>query len=365
MLAAMAIEVIVWFYLIIIMGIALIAAVLVFLAGRWVKGALENGPTETAAEAEDEPTTAMDGGGEAGKHRPRKRRFRLPNLRDPLTRTRWLFGGGVAVIMILAANAVIIPLSSSNVFCGRACHNMNPEYQTWSRSSHSKVTCTACHVDPTLKGLAYEKIVEGPLGLLHTIQDSYEKPFNPESHYSQELLPKVRCERCHANENRRFTFAGSLIMDHKAHSDAGLDCTVCHNRVTHLGAEEYEPLKSTWEEAKDHKYKNFLTMKDGCFRCHSSNLLARDENTLHLIKNERKPPGACTTCHTTDFKKMPAGHAKRDWRDVHGQVAAENFEDCLTCHEAGAKYDYDGKAWCLVCHDKKAMDGFRERLTKS
>lgn len=362
MIAAMAIEVIVWFYLIIISAMTVIAAGLIVYARRRIK---EYAPQKDDRDEDNTPEMApadTDGGDMSGRRAPRKIWwFRLPDFSDRVVRVRLFLLGGLAVIMWLFSMALIIPASSNVLFCGQACHNMNPEYQTWKVSSHSKITCTACHVDPTLYGLAYEKIVEGPLGLLHTVTESHEKPINEASHVSQEKLPAVRCERCHANENRKFTFSSGIYMDHKAHGKAGIQCAVCHNRVTHLGAEEFEPLKSEWEEAEEFKFKNYLTMKDGCFRCHSSNKQLRDEHALHLIKNHKEPPSACKTCHTKEFKKMPLGHANGDWRDKHGAEVVKNLKYCLTCHEAGAKFDHEGTPWCLVCHDEAQMTRFRAK----
>lgn len=346
-IAAMAIEVIVWFYLIILTAVTVLAVALLMQARRWIRKYVQK---PVVSESAERPAPIDTDGGlpDDGNERNIKR-FRL------------LLLGGVAAIVGLFFTAITIPLSSNPAFCGQACHNMNPEYQTWKLSSHSKITCTACHVDPTIFGLAYEKTVEGPLGLLHTLKDEHEKPINEASHVSQEKLKAVRCERCHANENRKFTFSSGIFMDHKKHNRAGIQCAVCHNRVTHLGAEEYEPLKSEWEEAKGFKFKNYLTMKDGCFRCHDSNKRNRDKHALELIKNEKTPPGACKTCHTAEFKKMPLGHGEPKWRDTHGAKAQENLKYCLTCHEAGMKFDNKGKPWCLTCHDEAKMAEFRTR----
>lgn len=138
-------------------------------------------------------------------------------------------------------------------------------------------------------------------------------------------------------------------MDHKAHEKAEIDCVVCHNRVTHLGATKYEPLRSNWEEATDFKYEDFLTMRQGCFRCHGKHDTARSEETLALIKNGKIPPRACTTCHTKQFD-FPRGHLKSSWRSEHKHEAKKDFGYCVTCHGAGAKFDNDGTSWCIRCH---------------
>jgi len=293
-------------------------------------------------------------------------RFTWPDFSNPDIKFKMqLYAGAGAIFMLLFISAVF-PLASHPTFCGKACHNMAPEWESWKRSSHAQVTCYGCHVDQTLPALFKEKLTSGPKGMFNTVLNRYERPINPHSHYSQELLPMERCERCHSNQNRKFTFTRGIYMNHEAHKDAGINCAVCHNRVAHKGAEDFEPLKS-WPEAKtlaeedgekQFRYKNFLTMKDGCFRCHSGSPASRNRETLALIKNGKEPPTACTTCHTSDFK-LPEGHGEDGWRSSHGEVAKSNFAFCFGCHDAGAKFDNGGQPWCTRCHDLPKVEGFK------
>lgn len=291
-------------------------------------------------------------------------RLKKPDFSDPVVRIQTLLLGGAFVFITILLVAVATPLSSNPAFCGKTCHNMNPEYQTWKRSAHAKVTCTACHVDATAWGLIEEKLIESGKGILHTLTNSNEKPINAESHYSQQRLPMARCERCHTNENRKFTFSKGIYMDHLAHKQAEINCAVCHNRITHKGAEKYEPLKSEWEEARGHKWKNYLKMKEGCLRCHSTYDGTRDSETLKLIKEGKKPPTGCPICHTKEFK-LPVGHAKKDWRSKHGPIASKDFAFCFGCHDAGAKFDDRGKIWCRHCHDAAKVKEFKAQAKQS
>lgn len=300
----------------------------------------------------------------------RRFNFSWPDFSEPNTRFRFLLYAGAGVVFLLFFMSAALPLASNPTFCGVACHSQNPEYQTWKKSAHSKVTCYACHVNISYAHLAKEKFIAGPLGIFSEITGRYEKPINAESHYSQESVPKERCERCHANENRKFTFTRGIYMNHEAHNEAGINCTVCHNRIAHKGAEEYEPLKS-WPETKEaakkegeekFEYKNFLTMKQGCFRCHSGSPENRDEETLKKIQNGKKPPTACTTCHTKDFD-LPVGHGSSSWRTEHESVAKQNFAYCFKCHDAGAKFDNHGRPWCTLCHGDDKVATFKQQLS--
>lgn len=289
-------------------------------------------------------------------------RFKLPDLKDPNTRFRVTLFLGAFAVLGLFLFSIGLPLSSNPTFCGKACHNMAPEWEAWKRSSHAKITCYACHGDRSYLVFFRNKMLVDPVGAVSSILNTYEKPINRESEISQEEIKSERCERCHTNENRKFTFSKGIWMNHEAHKEAGVRCTICHNRVTHKGAEEFEPLKSHWEEAKGFEYENFLTMKEGCFRCHSSNPAERNEETLKHIENGKKPPTACTTCHTEDFD-LPYGHDLSNWRSQHGEVAKRDFNYCFSCHDAGAKFDNEGKPWCTVCHDSEKVDSFKQQAS--
>jgi hypothetical protein len=255
--------------------------------------------------------------------------------------------------------AAALPLASNPTFCIVACHNMAPEVEAWKASSHAKVTCYACHLNRvSITHLLKMKLVEAPTSMAHTIFGTLEIPINAESEISQEDFKMTRCERCHTNENRKFTFSRGIFMSHIPHKKAGINCAVCHNRVAHGGAEEFEPMKSEWEEARGFEYENFLHMKEGCFRCHSANPNSRSEETLSLIENGKTPPKACTTCHTKDFD-LPSGHDNPKWRTEHQEEAKKDFSVCMKCHGAGEKFDNAGEPWCTMCHDASKVKAFK------
>lgn len=290
--------------------------------------------------------------------------MRLPIIsridwKDPAQRLRFALLSGAAVIFLLFSLAAIFPLASHPTFCGKACHSQSPQWQSWKASAHSQVTCYACHMDVgSIRHLLKLKLYDAPVGMIATALGTEPKPINEHSHVSQALTPRERCERCHTNENRKFTFSKGIKMNHLAHKEAGLDCTVCHNRIAHKGAEDFEPLKSEWKEAEGFHYEDFLTMKHGCLRCHSGNAESRSEETLSLIGNGKKPPTACTACHTEDFD-LPVGHDDPVWRTAHGKEAKKDFSVCMECHGASKEFDHDGKPWCTLCHDAAQVATFR------
>jgi len=287
--------------------------------------------------------------------RIRETRARLGTRKFRLVAAMYGASFFIAVMLLLPA---ILTVSSSPVFCA-ICHSMNPEYQTWKRSSHARITCYSCHGPKSIAQLFYNKSIIDSKGPLQEMTGRFAKPVNAGNELSQEGIPRERCERCHTNENRKFTFTRGIYMNHLAHKAAGINCTVCHNRITHIGAENFEPLKSEWPEAKGFKYQNFITMKQGCFRCHGSNPDERDPKTMELILNGKTPPQACTTCHTKDFN-LPVGHRGDSWRTEHEAIAKTNFKYCFSCHDAGKKFANGDKAWCTLCHDDSTVARFKQ-----
>jgi len=234
------------------------------------------------------------------------------------------------------------PFATDPSLCGQLCHATYAEYQSWSRSSHSEVPCHLCHLDtPT------QKLVNPIARFVKSQLDTYDKPLNADSVFSQKRIGKERCLRCHA-ENAPRMIAKSVPRPegpmHEAHLAMDMDCTVCHNRIAHRGAEEYEPIRS-WKP--DFEYKDFLTMREGCWRCHSLDGRWRDKKTLELVAG-KKPPTECRTCHEAAWTLKPREGSidHRDvkgiaWRsgDRHGNEAKKDFFVCLGCHDQKKRPD--------------------------
>ena len=266
----------------------------------------------------------------------------LRSLSDPNVRFRMALYLGALAILGLFFTATIIPLTSNPGFCGRTCHRLNPEFQTWQRSSHADVPCYACHSNPSILNLLQDKLIEGPKHIFHTLTNNQENPINASSLYSQQSVPTERCLRCHSVNNRNFTSTQGLNITskmHVKHLNSGLACTTCHNRVTHLGAENYEPLRSL---KPGFKYKNYITMREGCWRCHSKDVKYRSVSTLKVVAG-KQPPTGCSLCHNQAWNLKPTvglynhndvnGIPWRDGKRRHGVVAKLDFNTCFGCHQ--------------------------------
>jgi nitrate/TMAO reductase-like tetraheme cytochrome c subunit len=284
------------------------------------------------------------------KQKENRKRFSLSRFRSLETRQKLILAAiAVALVILILVLIAGIPLATNPKFCGETCHAINPEYQTWKRSSHAEIACHFCHTDQSYVGLGKDKFVDGPRRFFKNQSNSFAKPINADSNYGLHKLKTNRCLRCHSPKTRPFSGRRGLNVTskmHLKHLKAGLFCSTCHNRVVHLGAEKYEPLKSEWKEAKGFKYKNFLTMRQGCWRCHSNDKRYRSEKTLKIIKNGKKPPTSCKTCHNQEWNLKPG---KESGKYNHGEVGGIPWRDGKRRHGVIAKKDFDA---CTACHPR-------------
>ncbi len=188
-----------------------------------------------------------------------------------LVLSKGLFNFVVAILTLIILGGAVIALTSQPQFCG-LCHIVRPDISSWEKSSHSKVNCLACHVEPGFFNLLKEKAgaVKEPILF---ITGHYENPLNKDSELAKEISDES-CLQCHKvkESEEQVTYATGIKMNHSVHTEVGLHCTQCHNRIAH-------PI-----EGKG--YKNFLSM-EYCFSCHNG----------RALKNE------CSLCHTEVFLK--------------------------------------------------------------
>ncbi|HOW68156.1 MAG TPA: NapC/NirT family cytochrome c [Candidatus Paceibacterota bacterium] len=83
----------------------------------------------------------------------------------------------------------------SVAFCGQLCHKpMHPEYTTYIKSPHARVSCTECHVGPGAASFVKAKL-NGVHQLYATLTDSFDRPIKTPLHAMREA--KYTCENCH------------------------------------------------------------------------------------------------------------------------------------------------------------------------
>lgn len=138
----------------------------------------------------------------------------LPKEQKSLHRQRLLFllfGGAMAIILLVIGGYGLMEFMDSPEFCGQICHvEMYPEWVTYQESAHSRVSCTECHVGSGASYLVKSKISGIPL-LFATVFHTYDPPITTPVH---DLRPaRGTCEECHWPER----FAGDLVRTYTTH----------------------------------------------------------------------------------------------------------------------------------------------------
>jgi hypothetical protein len=185
----------------------------------------------------------------------------------------------------------------------------------WRESTHARMTCGGCHIEPGVKGFAsfalqsipafYSQLVQGPTDTNILGAPSTEA-----------------CGKCHTSY-RVVSPGGDLLIPHRAHVQVlKVNCVDCHEELVH-----YANLDGV------NKPKMTLCME----RCHDG----------------EKATEECVDCHTN--KNVPESHKRADWGQVHSQETKN--EDCGSCHEWSPNY-------CDECHRKRpgSHDGNFKKL---
>ena len=132
----------------------------------------------------------------------------------------------ILFIFLVFISAVLIYYIKGYIFNSpeacTVCHVMTEHYNSWKKSTHSKVTkCNDCHVVP--EGNKY--IAETKTGFWHTVNflfDRYEKPIKikNESYY----IVIKNCYLCHADLIKPANFQ-------EIHHKKPLPCNSCHSNM--------------------------------------------------------------------------------------------------------------------------------------
>jgi nitrate/TMAO reductase-like tetraheme cytochrome c subunit len=116
-----------------------------------------------------------------------------------------LFGGAIAMVLLVIGAYDLLEFMDSSEFCGRLCHvEMYPEWTTHQESPHSRVTCAEGHVGSGASYLVQSKISGAPL-IWATVFHTYDPPI--ETPVTNLRPARYTCEQCHRPER----FAGALV----------------------------------------------------------------------------------------------------------------------------------------------------------
>ncbi|KUO73959.1 MAG: 7-cyano-7-deazaguanine reductase [Desulfosporosinus sp. BRH_c37] len=305
--------------------------------------------------------------------------------------------GGVLGIILLSG--VALKVTSTPQFCS-SCHEMTPEVATWQVSSHSKVSCVACHIEPGVQSLVKHKISSLTQLFEHitgTVPDPIVMP-HP--------IKNESCIECHSMA-RKVTSSGDILIPHDKHLEQGIACVACHAGVAHGFVAERglngEKDFSTWTNEKAEKVMNFDETKlamEVCMNCHEqvndgkkpwleheglgqSEKQRMEESQGHLQKQSEDatgklsetaqtttvatesgmhPPMNCSACHSASM--TPDTHKNGSWKSTHGITATQDVLNCASCHsrqkervlltkDSDVKDYARSNTFCANCHAKR------------
>lgn len=211
----------------------------------------------------------------------------------------------------------------------------------WETSTHSRISCGECHVEPGMRGTVtfaakaipafYSQIIEGP---------NEANLFDPPG--------REACRTCHTTY-RRVAPSGDLLIPHRAHVEVlGMECVTCHKDLVHsLNRRGFNrpEMEGCIEQCHDGD-----TATDECVACHTRKQTPathKQEDWLQMHGKAAESqecggchdwtPGYCADCH----EKRPASHVG-NWKKGHAAVARVRGESCLVCH--------GGQKFCDECH---------------
>lgn len=284
-------------------------------------------------------------------------RISLAGFKDPVRRPRYIIWTGVIVLALIPLMILGIGASSTRWFCANGCHKVQDDliaaYQT---GTHSEISCLACH-EPVNANPVTFMLLKGKamIELYHAVSNTFKFPLNPGSALALngEEMAATQCTQCHSS-NRVVSPSPGIRIDHKVHTDNGVWCTVCHNRVAH-------PEKTVTLKLKDGagvantKHAPFTKMQ-ACFRCHD----------LEGKKafNGKNPPGKCSTCHTPGFQLKPPSHLQPGFYTKYGnskghaELAKEEYKKVDEAKAEAEKLIEEGVDkqlaepvfYCSTCH---------------
>lgn len=243
----------------------------------------------------------------------------LSVFRSPAARPRliaWSFAAIAITALLMGAS---MAMTSTAWFCNDVCHVVHKDNaKAYFASSHSKVSCMACHYPVGLQpaGFTLDRM-DKLLDIMPAIQGDFEMPLNGDSHLALTFADS-QCTQCHNMPNREATPTYGVRINHGIHTEKGIVCTACHNRVAHPEETIEFELPNNGPKA------NFMKMT-ACYRCHS---------LTNESPSDFWAPGQCGKCHGETFDLVPDTHDAANWYadrgDSSGHAGAATEEASQT-----------------------------------
>jgi cytochrome c-type protein NapC len=297
------------------------------------------------------------------------RKIKNLDWKDPINRWKLLLASLIVCIVVFGGGYGVLSMTNEPTFCS-SCHEMTPEYSTYTASAHSQISCVECHIKPGTINMMVHKV--------KTIKELYYHFTGVPNQIVQstdEEVSNQNCLQCHSL-NRVVTGPNGLKIDHQKHIDEGIPCVTCHSGVVHaqIASRNLNVAKDrdAWTKANADKLiqQQYLQPNMGlCIDCHNkvndgqkpwldpaysvptnpedpgkatdteNSKTSKAEVQKVLSESINTKPGqlkismTCTTCHSTGTVGIPKDHQTANFSSNHGTDAVNQLPQCLSCHQ--------------------------------
>ncbi|MED4227220.1 cytochrome c3 family protein [Neobacillus cucumis] len=321
-------------------------------------------------------------------------KFRDIDWKNPVNRWKLLFVSLVGCIVVFGGGYGVLQFTNSPSFCS-SCHEMQPEYTSFTASAHNQISCVQCHIKSGTVNMLTHKV--------KSLKEVYYHVTGVPKQIVQteeEAVSSQNCLQCHS-KNRLVTASGDLKVNHKGHIEEGIPCITCHSGVVHAKMASrginIEEVRGDWtkESAEKLMEEKYLRPNMGtCINCHdqvnngvkpwkdpaysvpanaeetekkaeenqnesaakattasttttastetektdAATLAEHDQKTQDIIlqaigkeQKDVKVSMACETCHKKI--KLPKSHKVEGWNGNHGTTAIQQLDKCVNCHQ--------------------------------
>jgi len=227
-------------------------------------------------------------------------------------------------------------------FCNN-CHNMEPYYESWLKSSHNMVACIKCHYAPGIKAEAMGKVQAANQVVKYITRSYEEKPWAE--------IEDAACTRegCHLEQRLGVVSYMGVRFDHRKHlgelqRGKDLRCTSCHSQIVQGEHLTVTPSSCALCHFKDRPQGQPL---GGCLGCHPSPPNVEFEGVPIDHEQIVRDLISCSKCHSDVAVGDGAAEEQRCWNCHNLPDRLEAFDNPTLLHEVHiAEHNVE----CQQCH---------------
>lgn len=217
---------------------------------------------------------------------------------------------------------------------------MRERMENWRVSTHGRMSCASCHIEPGVRGMAEFAVRSIPAFYAQLVQGPHETNL-------LEAPGTPACQKCHTSY-RQVSADGDLLIPHRAHVEIlEVECIVCHTDLVHAENPEgfnRPSMRTCLDECHDGEVAG-----NECVKCHTRKHVPEDHLRADWLEihAEQVDTIECGSCHawTPDYceechSQRPASHAG-NWKTDHAPRARDHGDGCMVCHSQES---------CEECH---------------